>query len=212
MFNCCERLSLIFLTIVKCNILMLKYLKTVSKHAQRPILFHLKTSKTQELPGAPPPGPPPGASPWTPPTLRSLRSLRFIWHFKMFYNSYLALWINVIEDAWYIRFQILERMYWTILDHISVSVLSSYLILWEIEKVPYDHRMINPLNPGQFPRRVYRLPQLIRDNVPVSVSVSVFWQRNFWQLLHFTYFHIYCSLTGTMYSSVSVSKSDFLII
>ena len=35
----------------------------------------------------------PKAGPWTPPvrTLRSLRSLRFIWHFKMFYNSYLAL-------------------------------------------------------------------------------------------------------------------------
>ena len=66
-FNCCKPLSLIFLTIVKCNIWMLKWWKTVSKHAQRPILFHLKTAKTQELPGAPPPGPPPGASPWTPP-------------------------------------------------------------------------------------------------------------------------------------------------
>ena len=70
----------------------------------------------------------------------------------------------------------------------------------------------NPLNPGQFTRRVYRLPGPIRDNVPVSVSVSVFWQRKFRHLLHFTYFHIYCSLTGIMYSSVSVSKSDFLII
>ena len=70
-------------------------------------------------------------------------------------------------------------------------------------------QIINPLNPGQLTRRVYRLPGPIRDNVPVSVSVSVFWQRKFGQLLHYTYFHIYCSLTGTMYSSVSVSKSDF---
>ena len=29
---------------------------------------------------------------------------------------------------------------------------------------------INPLNPGQFTHRVYRLPGPIRDNVPVSVS------------------------------------------
>ena len=52
----------------------------------------LKTLKTQELPGALPPGPPPGRCPWTPPgalerapgphavkTLRSLRSLRSNW-------------------------------------------------------------------------------------------------------------------------------------
>ena len=51
-----------------------------------------KTLKTQELPGALPPGPPPGRCPWTPPgalqrapgphavkTLRSLRSLRSTW-------------------------------------------------------------------------------------------------------------------------------------
>ena len=37
----------------------------------------------------------------------------------------------------------------------------------------------NPLNPGQFTRRVYRLPGPIRDNVPVSVSVSFFWHRKF---------------------------------
>ena len=36
---------------------------------------------------------------------------------------------------------------------------------------------VNPLNPGQFTRRVYCLPAVIRDNVPVSVSV--FWQRKF---------------------------------
>ena len=35
----------------------------------------------------------------------------------------------------------------------------------------------NPLNPGQFTRRVYRLPGAIRDNVPVSVSVL--WQHKF---------------------------------
>ena len=52
----------------------------------------LKTLKTQELPGALPPGPPPGCCPWTLPgalkrapgphavrTLRSLRSLRSTW-------------------------------------------------------------------------------------------------------------------------------------
>ena len=41
--------------------------------------------------------------------------------------------------------------------------------------------LFNPLKPGQFTRRVYRLPGAIRDNVPVSVSVSVsfFWQRKF---------------------------------
>ena len=52
----------------------------------------LKTLKTQELPGALPPGPPSGRCPWTPPgalerapgphavkTLRSLRSLRSTW-------------------------------------------------------------------------------------------------------------------------------------
>ena len=39
--------------------------------------------------------------------------------------------------------------------------------------------IINPLNPDQFTRRVYRLPGAIRNNVPVSVSVSVFWQRKF---------------------------------
>ena len=51
-----------------------------------------KTLKTQELPGALPPGPPPGRCPWTPPgalerapgphaveTLCSLRSLRSTW-------------------------------------------------------------------------------------------------------------------------------------
>ena len=51
-----------------------------------------KTLKTQELPGALPPGTPPGRCPWTPPgalqraprphavkTLRSLRSLRSTW-------------------------------------------------------------------------------------------------------------------------------------
>ena len=69
--------------------------------------------------------------------------------------------------------------------------------------------LFNPLNPGQFTRRVYHLPGPIRDKEPVSVSVSVFWQRKFRQLLHFTYFHNYCLLTGTMYSSVSVSKIWF---
>ena len=52
----------------------------------------LKALKTQELPGALPPGPPPGRFPWTPPgalerapgphavkTLRSLRSLCSTW-------------------------------------------------------------------------------------------------------------------------------------
>ena len=41
----------------------------------------------------------------------------------------------------------------------------------------YDNRgceLLNPLNPGQFTCRVYHLPGAIRDNVPVSVSVSFF--------------------------------------
>ena len=32
-------------------------------------------------------------------------------------------------------------------------------------------KSVNPLNPGQFTRRVYRLPGPICDNVPVSVLV-----------------------------------------
>ena len=45
-------------------------------------------------------------------------------------------------------------------------------------KMPGGYLHVNTLNPGQFTHRVYRLPRVIRDNVPVSVSV--FWQGKFW--------------------------------
>ena len=76
-------------------------------------------------------------------------------------------------SPFWVIIKILLKVFFLIIFSVCLSGMNCIL-----SALPYL-LLFNPLNPGQFTRRVYRLLGAIRDNVPVSVSVSFFWQRKF---------------------------------